>query len=99
MSDNPQEVSRMVKQTILSNIQALRLRGVLTKHFIKLKMPKEYYGKQVHEKNQDLNTNIVPLSLEVCFDDADPWTFLASYWIKASYIGEWAEQKIGKCVL
>lgn len=60
--DISQEVSRTAVQTVLRNIAACRMNGVSTKTFIEFKWQRELNEKQIHEKNQEPRTSIVPVS-------------------------------------
>lgn len=46
--------SEKVRQTIISNVGAPRLRGIFVGHFIQVKKLRELYEKEIDEKNKTL---------------------------------------------
>lgn len=90
--------STNVRQTIISSVEAPRLRGVSTNHFIDFKKRREIYEMQIVEKNTDPATNIPLVSYKVSIENADLRLFIAAGWIQAPSIENITEMQIRKCI-
>lgn len=91
-------VKDTVKQTIVSNLEAPRLRGVSTQHFTTFLKERELYEKQLEEKNKDPGFKVSPTSYRASIDDEDLKIFITANWISASSVDEITEEELQKCV-
>lgn len=87
-----------VKQTIVANIEAPRLRGVSTKHFTQFYRLRQLYEKQIEEKNKEPGTSVNAVSYRASIDDADLKIFVAAKWIDVDDISKITEDQLKECV-
>lgn len=87
-----------VKQTILTNIEAPRLKGISTKDFIAFKRDRELYEKQVNEKNKDPNNKIPLTSVLASIDKRFLKTFIAAQWISVDSIDKITDALVTNCI-
>lgn len=87
-----------VRQTIVSSIEAPKLRGVSTKHFIEFRKNRELYEKQINEKNQEPGTRVPLISYKSSIENADLNIFIAAGWVSAATIDHITELQIRQCI-
>lgn len=95
---NPTGNGAGIRQTIISTIEAPRLRGVSTKHFIDFKKRRELYEKQIEEKNKDSATSIPLVSYKSSVENADLRLFIAARWVPVDTIEQITELHIRQCI-
>ena len=90
--------SNTVRQTIVTNLEAPRLRGVSTKDFVQFKKARDLYEKQVAEKNREPGVSITPTSYLASIEDAFLRTFVAAKWVPVASISDIQEEHLVACV-
>lgn len=96
MSDTVSKAT--VRQTIVSSIEAPKLCGLSTKHFIEFRKLRELYEKQIKEKNQEPGTRVPLVSYKSSIEDADLRIFVDARWVEASNVDAITEMQIRQCV-
>lgn len=89
---------KSVKQTIITNVEAPRLRGVSVKHFIEFCKLQELPEKQILEKSIQTDSEITAPSIKASVEDADLETFIAAGWIRANNIEGITEEQLILCI-
>lgn len=95
---NTQANNGTVRETVISCLEAPRLKGVSTRQFIEFKRLRDLYEKQVEEKSRNLKEDIVPTSLRASIEDDDLNIFIAAGWIDAESIDTITERQILQCI-
>jgi len=92
----PQNMSgeSTVKQTIVTNLEAPRLKGVSTKDFNQFFRLREIYEKQIQERNREPGLNLNPTSYRASIDDSDLRIFLTAGWVEAADISSITEDDL-----
>lgn len=87
-----------VKQTIVTNLEAPRLKGVSTKEFNQFFRLRELYEKQIAERNREPGLNLTATSYRASIDDSDLRIFLTAGWVEATDISSITEEQLRECV-
>lgn len=88
----------MVKEMVINSVEAPRLRGISTRHFIEFKRLRTLCEKQIEEKSRQLKEEIVPTSYRASIQVEDRKTFIAAGCIEANSIDKLSERKIQQWV-
>lgn len=96
---NQEEALSTVRRMIISIVETRLPRDVSFRSFIEFKKQREFYDKQVKDKNTQKNTKIFSLSLKASIDDTEFEIFGARGWMKSSSVTETSEEQIVECVL
>lgn len=88
----------IVRETVISCVEAQRLREVLVWQFIQFKWLWDLYEKQTEEKSRHVKEEIVATSLKESKDDEDLEIFLAIGWIAAASIDKITKSQIKECI-
>lgn len=91
-------VKDTVKQTVVSKLKALHLRGVSGQHFTSFLKEQELYNKQLEERNKDSGFQVSPTSNCASIGDEDLRVFSTANWISAPRVYEITEKGLQKCV-
>lgn len=76
----------MVTETFINFIEAARLKGVGTDHFIVFKQLQEVYYTEIEKKSRQLQEDIMPTSNKSSIKDDALGIFVAAKWIEASAV-------------
>lgn len=89
---------KKIRQTIIYAVEAPRLRGVWTKHFIEFRKARELYEKIIAEKNKEPGTSIPFTSYKESIEDTDLHLFVAAGWVETNYLEAITEFQIKQCI-
>lgn len=70
--------SSMVKETVITCIKTIRLKGIGTRSFIEFKRIFKLYEKQIEEKERQLKEETVPMSYRASIEKDDLQIFKAA---------------------
>ena len=96
--DNLAQKASYMKQTIVANLEAPRLCGVQNKDVVKFKKERKLYLKQITEKNQNCDVQIIPISLHATIDDSMLRTFIFAGWIATNSMDRVMEEEPVLCI-
>lgn len=86
------------KETIIRCIEAPRLKGISTRHFIEFKRLRDLYEKRLKEKEWKLKEKKKVTSYRASIEDEDLRSFIAAGWVECSSLEELTESQIIRCV-
>lgn len=86
------------RETVISCVEAPRLKGVSIRQFIEFRRLRDLYEKQVLEKRRHIKEDIIPTFLRASIEDDDLRICIAAGWIDASSIEQITEEQIRQCI-
>ena len=89
--------SNTVKQTIVANIEAPRLKGVATADFVEFMRERKIYELAIQEKNKDPSTSITPISYKASVERNHLRVFISHKWLSANSVEEVTEENLQDC--
>lgn len=98
MKINAQVRISIVKETVISCVEAPRLKGISTRHFIEFMRLIKLYEKQIEVKWKHLKEDIIPMSHRALIKDDDLKNFIAVEWVQCSSMDELSKMQIKQCV-
>lgn len=78
----------IVRDTVINCRKAPRLKGVSTRHIIKIKRLRQLYKKKIKKKCRQLKDNIVLTSKKTSTEDEELDIFIAARWTEDLFIDE-----------
>lgn len=87
-----------IRETVISSVETLRLKGVSIQQFINFKKPRDLYEKQIEESSRYLKEEVIATSLRVSMENENLKIFIAAGWIEAPSLDEVTERQIEHCI-
>lgn len=91
-------VSQIVPQTIVANLDAPRLEGISTTHFVSFQRARQVYEQKVDEKNKEPGTSITKISYKSSIERKYLTMMITAQWIEATKIEDITEEGLKKVV-
>lgn len=98
VSGSSQAGPSTVRQTIVANLEAPKLKGISTKNFITFLRLREAYERDVDEKNKEPGVQLTPTSYKASVDRTQLKTFITAGWVKADKLEDITEEQIKECI-
>lgn len=90
--------SSRVKKTLITSIEAQRLKGIATRLFFEFKRFFNLYAKEIEGKGRQLGEETTPTPYRASIEDGYLQIFIATGCTEASYIDEITERQVQQCM-
>lgn len=87
-----------VRESVITCIEAPRLKGISIKGFIEFKRKSDTYERQIEKKSRQIKEALIPTSLNAFIEDEDHQIFILAGWLETLSVDETAERQIKECV-